>query len=146
MNSIKYGNIETRALPLSFVRKKTQELSLPSPFRVNPNILMQYQANGFTLLLNTVTYVSPSIMVSNRGHNFASSSTGFFICKVALIFMCVSLNPRMMPLRSCSGIDFHLTRIEFLSVFTAVISCGGESGAEDKEKSLPLFKCCSRNH
>ena len=49
-------------LPPCSVSSKIQELSVPSPFLVNPNILMQYQVKG-TTLCNTVTYVFASITV-----------------------------------------------------------------------------------
>ena len=83
--------------------------------------------------------------VSNLGQNLVSSSTGFSKWKVALIFMYVSLNPRMMPFRSFSGIGFHLTLIDFWSVFTAVTACGGESGAEEEEERFHLIEWCYRD-
>ena len=117
-------------LPPSCVSMKTQELSAPSPFLVKANILRQYHVNSFTSR-KTTWYTSAFITVSKRGHWWVSWSSDLFNWSVALLILNVSLYPRIIPFRSWSGIGFHLTVIDDWPVLTAVIFCGGRSGADD---------------
>ena len=116
-------------LPPSSVSINSHEVSGPSPFLVNPNILMQYHVNGVASR-RTTEYTSSSTTVVKRCHWSVSESRGSFKWPIALIVLNVSLYPRIMPFCCWSGIGFHLTAIAKWFVFSTLIFCGGMSGAE----------------
>ena len=114
-------------LPPSSVSINSHELSGPSPFLVNPDILMQYHVNGSTSRRTTKNKFS-CLTVAKRCHRSVSVSRGSFKLPIALIVLDVRRYPRIIPFCFCSGIGFHLTVIANWSVFSALIFCGGRSG------------------
>ena len=114
-------------LPPSSVSINSHELSGPSPFLVNPDILMQYHVNGSTSRRTTKNKFS-DITVAKRCHWSVSASRSSFKLPIALIVLAVRRYPRIIPFCFCSGIAFHLTMIANWSVFSVLIFCGGRSG------------------